>query len=48
MTKVEYLKKRIEYLEKIVADESVPLKIRKNQALALLNYKLDLDREIKK
>lgn len=47
MTKEEYLKERIKYLEKFVTDNSIDLKIRKNQALALVNYKLDLERELK-
>jgi len=48
MTNEEYLRNRIKDLENAVLDETLPLKIRKNQAFALLNYRLDLEREIAK
>lgn len=42
MTTEEYLKQRIEDLEKNVCNSSLPLNFRKNQAFALLNYRDDL------
>lgn len=42
MTTEEYLKQRIKDLENNVCDSSLPLKFRKNQAFALLNYRDDL------
>lgn len=46
MTTQEYLKQRIKDLEDNVCDESLPLKFRKNQAFALLNYRRDLEKKI--
>ena len=43
MNKEQYLRRRIEDLKTAVLDESLSMEIRKNQALALLNYKHDLD-----
>lgn len=43
MNKEQYLRRRIEDLKSAVLDESLPIALRKNQALALLNYKQDLD-----
>ncbi len=42
MTDEEYLRKRIEDLENAVLDSSLPMKLRKNQAFALLGYREDL------
>lgn len=42
MTTEEYLKQRIKDLENNVCNSSLPLKFRKNQAFALLNYRDDL------
>ena len=46
MTTEEYLKQRIKDLEKNVCNSSLPLKFRKNQALALLNYRDDLQQAV--
>lgn len=46
MTTQEYLERRIKDLEKNICDDSLPLKFRKNQAFALLNYRNDLERKI--
>lgn len=46
MTTEEYLKQRIKDLEKNVCNSSLPLKFRKNQAFALLNYRDDLQQAI--
>lgn len=46
MTTQEYLEQRIKDLEKNICDDSLPLKFRKNQAFALLNYRNDLERKI--
>ena len=43
MTDEEYLRQRIDDLEKAVLDESLPMKLRKNQAFALLNYRQELE-----
>ena len=43
MTDEEYLRQRIDDLEKAVLDESLPMKLRKNQAFALLNYRRELE-----
>ena len=48
MTNEEYLRQRIKDLENAVLDSSLPMKMRKNQAAALLNYRLDLERELNK
>lgn len=48
MTREEYLRQRINDLEKAVLDESLPMKIRKNQAAALLSYRHDLECELSK
>ena len=48
MTDEEYLRRRIEDLEKAVLDESLPMKLRKNQAFALLGYRRDLESVLKK
>lgn len=44
MTDEEYLRKRIEDLENAVLDSSLPMKLRKNQAYALLGYRQDLEK----
>lgn len=46
MTTEEYLKQRIKDLEKNVCNSSLPLKFRKNQAFALLNYRDDLQQAV--
>ncbi len=46
MTTEEYLKQRIKDLENNVCDSSLPLKFRKNQAFALLNYRDDLKQAV--
>ena len=46
MTTEEYLKQRIKDLENNICDSSLPLKFRKNQAFALLNYRDDLKRTV--
>jgi hypothetical protein len=46
LTKTEYLKSRIADLEKSVNDKSTPQKLKKIQRLALMNYKMDLEREL--
>lgn len=43
MTNEEYLRQRIDDLEKAVLDDSLPMKIRKNQAFALLDYRHELN-----
>lgn len=48
MTNEEYLRQRIKDLENAVLDSSLPMKMRKNQAAALLNYRNDLEREVNK
>lgn len=48
MTNEEYLRQRIKDLENAVLDNTLPLKQRKNQAAALLSYRLDLERELSK
>lgn len=48
MTTEEYLKQRIKDLENNVCDSSLPLKFRKNQAFALLNYRDDLFEVVEK
>lgn len=45
LTKIEYLKARIADLEKAVNDKTLPAEYRKTQRMALLNYKLELERE---
>lgn len=44
MTDEEYLRKRIEDLENAVLDSSLPMKLRKNQAFALLTYRQELEK----
>ena len=46
MTTEEYLKQRIKDLENNICDSSLPLKFRKNQAFALLNYRDDLKQAV--
>lgn len=46
MTTEEYLKQRIKDLENNVCDSALPLKLRKNQAFALLNYRDDLKQAV--
>lgn len=46
MTDEEYLRKRIEDLENAVIDSSLPMKLRKNQASALLSYRQELQKII--
>ena len=46
MTTEEYLRQRIKDLEKNVCNSSLPLKFRKNQAFALLNYRDDLQQAV--
>ena len=46
MTTEEYLKQRIKDLENNICDSSLPLKFRKNQAFALLNYRDDLKQTV--
>ena len=46
MTTEEYLKQRIKDLENNICDSSLPLKFRKNQAFALLNYRDDLKKTL--
>lgn len=46
MTDEEYLRQRIEDLENAVIDSSLPMKVRKNQAYALLGYRQDLEKLI--
>ena len=46
MTTEEYLRQRIKDLENNVCDSSLPLKFRKNQAFALLNYRDDLKQAV--
>ena len=48
MTNEEYLRSRIKDLENAVLDTSLPMKQRKNQAFALLGYRMDLEKEIAK
>ena len=48
LTNEEYLRSRIKDLENAVLDSSLPMKLRKNQAFALLSYRLDLEREAAK
>ncbi|MBP9987881.1 MAG: hypothetical protein KBT46_00115 [Ruminococcus sp.] len=44
MTNVEYLQKRIEDLQKNIKDKSLPIKFRKNQAVALAEYVSELEK----
>lgn len=44
MTDEEYLQKRIDDLENAVLDSTLPMKLRKNQAYALLSYRSDLEK----
>lgn len=46
MTTEEYLKQRIKDLENNVCNDSLPLNFRKNQAIALLNYRDDLRKAV--
>lgn len=46
MTTEEYLRQRIKDLENNICDSSLPLKFRKNQAFALLNYRDDLKKTL--
>lgn len=46
MTTEEYLRQRIKDLEDNICNSSLPLKFRKNQAFALLNYRDDLKQAV--
>lgn len=45
MTEHEYLKARIDEIQVLLNDNSISDDLRKNQNLALINYKNDLQRE---
>lgn len=48
MNEIQYIQARIKDLEKCISDPTVSEKIKKNQAQALVMYRLDLKRAIER
>ena len=46
MTEIQYLKTRIQDLEKNIQDPNITPEEQKRQAIALVNYRLDLKRAL--